>query len=125
VLPDQKTVLIADDQLPIRQLLRATLSRIGLRVVEATNGNEALALARRERPDLVLMDVGMPQMDGLEVCRALRSDPDLSDTPVFILTARAQQAEREKGMASGATVYLTKPFKPADLRTLLREHLAC
>jgi CheY-like chemotaxis protein len=124
MLPDQKTVLIADDQFALRQLLRATLSRFGLRVIEASNGSDALALVQLERPDLVLMDVGMPGMDGLEVCRTLRADPETADLPVFILTARAQQAEREKGLASGATVYLTKPFKPADLRAMLREHLA-
>jgi putative two-component system response regulator len=124
MLPDQKTVLIADDQFALRQLLRATLSRFGLRVIEASNGSDALALIQRERPDLVLMDVGMPGMDGLEVCRTLRADPETADLPVFILTARAQQAEREKGLASGATVYLTKPFKPADLRAMLRDHLA-
>jgi two-component system phosphate regulon response regulator PhoB len=124
MLPEQKTVLIADDQPALRQLLRATLSRIGLHVIEATNGSEALTLARQERPDLVLMDVGMPQMDGLEVCRALKADPDTAQIPVFILTARAQQIEREKGLASGATVYLTKPFKPAELRGMLREHLS-
>jgi putative two-component system response regulator len=124
MLPDQKTVLIADDQVALRQLLRATLSRIGLRVIEAANGSDALALVQRERPDLVLMDVGMPEMDGLEVCRALKADPGTAEIPVFILTARAQQAEREKGLASGATVYLTKPFKPAELRAMLREHLS-
>ncbi len=123
-MSEQKTVMIADDQVALRRLLRATLGPCGVRVVEVGNGREALAVAQVERPSLVVLDVGMPEMDGLEVCRSLKADPATAEIPVIILSARAQQADRAKGMASGANVYLTKPFKPGELRALLREHLA-
>jgi CheY-like chemotaxis protein len=122
-MADQKTVLIADDQQILRTLLRATLRKSSARVVEATDGLEALALARQERPDAVLLDVGMPGLDGYAVCRALKDDPATAGIIVVMLTARAQQAERERGLAAGADAYLTKPFRPAELLTFMNELL--
>ena len=115
--------MIADDQQSLRLLLRATLGPVGYRVVEAINGAEALSVARDEHPDLVFLDVGMPGMDGYAVCRELKNDPETAGIPVIMLSARAQQPDKQKGIEAGADPYLTKPFKPAELRSVLSTFL--
>ena len=122
-MSNQKTVMIADDQQSLRLLLRATLGPVGYRVVEAINGAEALSVARDEHPDLVFLDVGMPGMDGYAVCRELKNDPETASIPVIMLSARAQQPDKQKGIEAGADLYLTKPFKPAELRSVLSTFL--
>ncbi|MCI0546556.1 MAG: response regulator [Candidatus Rokubacteria bacterium] len=114
------TILVADDHRPILELVRFTLEADGVTVLEAANGVEALAMARAARPDLVLLDVHMPGLDGLAVCRQLRADPELSDTPIILLTAAAQESDRLRGRAAGADEYLTKPFSPLALLKLVR-----
>ncbi len=116
-----KTVLIADDQRSLRLLLRATLGRGGFRVLEAADGAEAVETARRERPDLVLLDVGMPRLDGLAACRMLKADPATANIPILMLTARAQQADRDEGIEAGADAYFTKPFKPSELQAIVSQ----
>jgi DNA-binding response OmpR family regulator len=117
------TVLIADDEAPIVELVRFTLEDASVRVVEASDGLSALAMARAERPELALLDVHMPRLDGLEVCRRLRAAPECAHTRVVMLTAAAQAADRARGLAAGADEYLTKPFSPLALLSLVRSLL--
>jgi two-component system, OmpR family, phosphate regulon response regulator PhoB len=113
------TILIVDDEPAILDLVRFTLEDAEVRVVEASDGVEALALARRLRPDLILLDVHMPRLDGLEACRQIRRDPALAGTPVVMLTAAGQDADRARGREAGADEYLTKPFSPLALLALV------
>ena len=113
------TILIVDDEPAILDLVRFTLEDAEVRVVEASDGVEALALARRVRPDLILLDVHMPRLDGLEACRQIRRDPALARTPIVMLTAAGQEADRARGRQAGADEYLTKPFSPLALLALV------
>jgi len=113
------TILVVDDEPSIVDLVRFTLEDADVRVVEASDGAEALVLARRIKPDLVLLDVQMPRLDGLEVCRQLRREPDFVRTPIIMLTAAGQQADRTRGLGAGADEYLTKPFSPLALLALV------
>jgi DNA-binding response OmpR family regulator len=108
-------LLIADDEASIRGLVRVTLEENSFEIIEAADGDEALRLAWRERPDLILLDVMMPRLDGLEVCRQLKSDPATKEIVVVLLTAMAQESDRERGLAAGADDYFTKPFSPLAL----------
>jgi DNA-binding response OmpR family regulator len=114
------TVLVADDQPPILELVRYTLEGERIRVIEAADGDAALDAARSVCPDLVLLDVHMPGLSGLEVCRRLRQDPRLQRARIIMLTAAAQQADRVQGYAAGADDYLAKPFSPLALLALVR-----
>jgi CheY-like chemotaxis protein len=116
-----RKLLIADDEEGIRSLVRMTLESDAYEIVEARNGAEALTLARQLRPELVLLDVMMPRLDGFEVCRQLKEDPATSGIVVVLLTALAQQADRERGDAVGADQYFTKPFSPVALLGLVEE----
>ncbi len=113
------TILIVDDEPPILDLVRFTLEDADVRVVEASDGVEALVVARRVRPDLILLDVHMPRLDGLEACRQIRRDPALARTPIVMLTAAGQGADRARGREAGADEYLTKPFSPLALLALV------
>jgi len=108
----QPRVLLADDERELRDMLAKYLSAEGFDVIEATDGAAALDLARREDPDLVLLDVGMPEMDGFDVLRELRVT---SSVPVIMLTARAEEIDRVVGLTVGADDYVTKPFSPREL----------
>jgi DNA-binding response OmpR family regulator len=109
-------ILVADDDEDIRRLLRFRLERAGYGVVEARDGEEALALALQHRPDLAVMDVMMPKATGYEVTRRLREDESTRKIPVILLTARAQEADVSRGFEAGADDYLRKPFSPQELR---------
>lgn len=113
------TILVVDDEAPIVDLVRFTLEDAEVRVVEASDGAAALDLARRVKPDLVLLDVHMPRLDGLEVCRQLRREPDFERTPIIMLTAAGHEADRSSGLSAGADEYLTKPFSPLALLALV------
>jgi DNA-binding response OmpR family regulator len=117
------TVLIADDEAPIVELVRFTLEDPGIDIVEAFDGAAALDLARRTRPDLALLDVQMPHLTGLEVCRRLRESAECAHTRIVMLTAAGQLADRARGLAAGADQYLTKPFSPLVLLNLVRSLL--
>jgi two-component system phosphate regulon response regulator PhoB len=118
-------LLVADDLVPIRQMVRITLSTQGWTIVEAKNGNEALALTRSEKPDLVLLDVDMgPGPNGFDVCRQIKADEATKDIPVVMLTAHESDSDRAIGFAAGATQYLTKPFGPLELIDTIRGILA-
>jgi two-component system alkaline phosphatase synthesis response regulator PhoP len=118
-------LLVADDLVPIRQMVRITLSTQGWTIVEAKNGAEALDLVRSEKPDLVLLDVDMGSgPNGFEVCRQMKADPATKDIPVVMLTAHESDSDRAIGFAAGATQYLTKPFGPLELIDTIRGILA-
>lgn len=119
-----KKVLIADDEPAIVELVRYTLEAPDVEILEAGTGLQALEIARAARPDLVLLDVHMPGMTGIEVCRRLRQDPALADTCVVMLTAAGQEGDRLQGRAVGADEYLTKPFSPLRLVQIVRFLLA-
>jgi two-component system, OmpR family, phosphate regulon response regulator PhoB len=114
-------LLIADDEPAVRALVHATLEGDDYQIIEAGDGVEALELVREQSPTLVLLDVMMPRLNGLDVCRAIKSDPSTSRTMVVMLTAQAQQRDRERGMAAGADVYFTKPFSPLALLDLVEQ----
>ncbi len=112
-----KRVLIAEDDREIVKVVRAYLERAGLNVLTAYDGNEALFMARQERPDLVILDLMLPEMDGLDVCRHLRRE---SDIPIIMLTARVEEADKLVGLELGADDYITKPFSPRELVARVR-----
>lgn len=112
-----KTVLVVDDELKITRLLRDYLQQAGFRVATAADGPGALAAARAERPDMIVLDLGLPGLDGLDVTRTLRRS---SDVPIIMLTARAEEADRIVGLELGADDYLVKPFSPKELVARVR-----
>ncbi len=114
------TVLIAEDEGALVTLLRYNLEREGYRVVEATDGEEAILLAAEEKPDLVLLDWMLPQLSGIEVCRRLRAKPETRNVPIIMLTARGEEADRIRGLNTGADDYITKPFSMTELLARLR-----
>lgn len=114
------TVLIVDDEPAILELVRFTLEDTHIRILEAADGAAALALARAERPDVVLLDVRLGHVDGIEVCRRIRLDPELAATRIVMLTAADQESDRARGLAAGADEYLSKPFSPLALLALVR-----
>lgn len=109
-------ILIADDRSSSRELLRTVLERSGYEVVEAGDGEEALARARESNPDLILLDLQMPKLDGYGVLAELRQDPRFRDLPICALTASAMRGDREKILAAGFTDYLSKPAGTELLR---------
>ena len=113
------TILIADDEPHVIELVRVTLEDNRVRVFDAADGETALAVAEALEPDLVLLDVHLPDLSGLEVCRLLRKHPRLAATNVIMLTAAAQQDDIARGFSAGATDYLTKPFSPVRLLSLV------
>ena len=110
------TVVLAEDDVDIRDLVQIVLEGLDLDVTAVGNGAEALAECRRLKPRLLLLDITMPIMNGLEVCREVRADPELEDLPVILMTARAQASDVQAGMDAGADTYIIKPFGPIELR---------
>ena len=118
-----KKILIADDEQNIVISIEFLLRREGFEVLVAGDGEEALAKVRAERPDLVLLDVMMPKMNGFDVCQALRADPDLSAARILMLTAKGRDTEVSKGLGLGADGYMTKPFSTKELLAEVRKLL--
>lgn len=114
------SVLVAEDENALVTLLRYNLEREGYRVIEATDGEEALLVAAEEKPDLVLLDWMLPQLSGIEVCRRLRSRQETRNVPIIMLTARGEESDRIRGLDTGADDYLTKPFSMMELMARLR-----
>lgn len=112
-------VLICDNEEPLRALVRAALAPRGYELLEARDGDESLVLAREAKPDLIVLDMMMPGRTGLDVLRELRADPDLSATPVVMLTARAQLTDEQAAADAGADRFLPKPFSPLELDALI------
>jgi DNA-binding response OmpR family regulator len=111
----RQTVLVADDDPDIQALVVLRLERSGYRVIRASDGEEALELALREQPDLAVLDITMPKLDGCEVTRSLRAHAETADMPVILLTARVQEGDVVRGLEAGATDYVKKPFSPQEL----------
>jgi DNA-binding response OmpR family regulator len=116
-------VLVADDDDDILLLVTTRLRRDGFTVVSASDGDQALALAREHRPVLAVLDIGMPGLDGLEVLAAIRADEELREMLVLLLTAKAQESDVRRGYDSGADAYVKKPFSPAELSARVRDLL--
>ncbi len=114
---NMKTVLVADDKATSRELVRTVLEKSGYTVVEASDGIEALRSARASKPDLIILDLHMPGLDGFGVVREIRLDRDLALTPVMALTASAMQGDRERAIAAGFTSYIAKPIQLSMLRS--------
>lgn len=119
-----KKILIADDRPEVVELVRVTLESGDYQIFEACNGKEALEKIRKEKPDLVLLDVIMPKMDGFEVCRKLKKDPGTQKIPIIMLTAKGQKVDQEKGRKLGTNGYIVKPFSPSALLIKIEEILA-
>jgi two-component system phosphate regulon response regulator PhoB len=117
-------ILVADDDMDIRDLVAFKLEQAGFDVTAVDNGVAALTAARLEPPDLVVLDVMMPGMSGIDVCRELRSDRSTSGLPIILLTARAQEGDVEVGFGAGADDYIVKPFSPRELVTRVEAVLA-
>ncbi len=109
------TVLVVDDEPTIRVLVRASLQETGCRILEAVDGRSALDLARDGHPDLMLLDIALPRLSGLEVCRQLKADPATASMPILLLTGLVQPAERQAAKEAGAEGFIPKPFSPAAL----------
>ena len=116
-MPRMKTILVVDDEPQITQLARAYLEQAGFGVLTAKDGTLALTTFRAERPDLIVLDLGLPGMDGLDVTRAVRKD---SNTPIVMLTARGEESDKLVGLELGADDYLVKPFSPKELVARVR-----
>ena len=110
-----RLVLVADDEEDILLLVTTIVERSGHRVVSARDGAEALTAVREQKPDLVVLDISMPEVDGLEVLRRIRADVETSELPVLLLSARAQEDDVRNGFATGASAYVKKPFSPLEL----------
>jgi two-component system cell cycle response regulator DivK len=118
-----KTILVADDKPSNRELIRVILESSGHQVIEASNGREAVDLALEHEPDLLLLDLQMPELDGFNVLSEVRKDNRFTSRPIVALTAYAMQGDREKALAAGFTSYVTKPVNLAALRSLVSDLL--
>jgi DNA-binding response OmpR family regulator len=118
------TVLVIDDEAPIRLLCRVNLEAEGMNVLEAADGAAGLDKARGERPDVILLDVMMPGMDGWQIAEELLEDDSTSGIPIIFLTARAEFRDRARGLDIGGVDYVTKPFNPLELAPLVYDILA-
>ena len=118
-----KRVLVVDDEPNILRTLTFVLKKEGYDVSSATNGEEAMAEVRSSKPDLIFLDIMMPKKNGYEVCQEIKGDSDLSDIHIIMLTAKGQDADREKGLSVGAEEFMTKPFSPIQVIGRVRELL--
>jgi DNA-binding response OmpR family regulator len=123
IMAENKRIMIVDDERDLVETLTYRLEASGYTVLTAHDGEEGLEKAREEKPDLILLDVMMPKMDGYHVCRLLKFDEELKDIPIIMLTARGQEQDRKTGTDSGANDYVTKPFESSDLLKKIKEYL--
>jgi len=120
----RETVLVVEDQEDNRRILSVYLEYVGYRVVSAVNGAEGVATAREQRPNVIVMDISMPVLDGYQALRLLREDPELSEIPVIALTAHALSTDREAVLAAGFDSYLAKPIEPRLVAAEVRRIIA-
>jgi two-component system chemotaxis response regulator CheY len=119
-----KKILIAEDSLTMRSLIVSTIEAMGdYETVEAGNGFEALRILPREKVDLIITDINMPDINGLELISFIRNNENYRNTPLIIISTESSERDREKGMSLGANAYLVKPFAPDQLQQLLRDYL--
>jgi two-component system, cell cycle response regulator DivK len=116
-------ILVVEDQMDNRQILRDLLGNAGYDLVEAENGEEALAAVAKQRPDLILMDIQLPIMDGYEATRRLKADPATRSIPIIVVTSYALSGDESKARAAGCDAYVTKPYSPRQLLAKVREFL--
>jgi two-component system chemotaxis response regulator CheY len=120
----QKKILVAEDSPTMRYLIASTIAALGdFAVIEAGNGFEALRILPQEKVDLVITDINMPDINGLELVSFIRQSPNYRTTPLFIISTEGSARDREKGMSLGANAYLVKPFAPEELQSLIRQYL--
>jgi two-component system, cell cycle response regulator DivK len=119
----QQTILYIEDNEYNRKIVRQLFSRTAYRLIEAVDGEAGVALAQQELPSLILMDVQLPKMSGLDATRALKADPRTTHIPVIVITSFALSGDREKAAEAGAASYLAKPYSPRELLALVREYL--
>lgn len=120
---EEKRIVIADDDPVILRLIQVNLELEGYEVLTANNGEEAVDVATAERPDLIILDIMMPRLDGYQACERLKAADATKDIPVIFLSAKAQQGDIEKGRSFGVAAYLTKPFDPTELLEVVEQHL--
>jgi two-component system, cell cycle response regulator DivK len=118
-----KRILAVDDQEDNRRILRDLLTSVGYEVIEAVTGEEAVTKAESQRPDLILMDIQLPGIDGYEATRRIKANPALRAIPLIVVTSYALSGDDAKAMAAGADAYVSKPFSPRALLAKVREHL--
>ena len=119
-----KHILIVEDQADNRRILRDLLGNAGYKLTEAESGEEALTAVEAERPDLILMDIQLPVMDGYEAARRIKSNPDMKAVPIIAVTSYALAGDEAKARAAGCSAYVSKPYSPRALLAKVREYLA-
>ncbi|MDG2989714.1 response regulator [Candidatus Synechococcus calcipolaris G9] len=117
------TVLVVEDSAPQREMISELLAKSGLEVSIASDGMEAVDLLKDIKPDIVVLDIVMPRMNGYEVCRTIKSDPRTQDVPVVICSSKGEEFDRYWGMKQGADAYITKPFQPKELVGTIKQLL--
>lgn len=123
MIEPSRTILVVEDDARVRSLLRFVVTRGGYRLLETSDGETALRLVEERRPDLVLLDVNLPGIDGVEVCRRIKSCPGTRDVRVMIVTAGTMDEDRNRGLAAGADGWVNKPFSPLALLERIKEEL--
>ena len=118
-----KRILIVEDQEDNRMIMRDVLSAAGYELIEAVNGKDGISRAQSDRPDLILMDIQMPVLDGYEATRQIKADPNLKSTPIIAVTSYALSGDEAKARAAGCDGYVSKPFSPRQLLARVREYL--
>jgi DNA-binding response OmpR family regulator len=117
---DKVTVLVVEDEPDLREVIRYNLEREGFRILETEDGEEGLDLLREQLPDLVLLDIMLPGLDGIEICRSIKYDPHTRNIPVIMVTARGDESDIVLGLGVGADDYIIKPFRPRELVARVR-----
>jgi two-component system cell cycle response regulator DivK len=118
-----RRILVVEDQEDNRRILRDLLTSAGYEIIQAENGEEALAAAARERPDLILMDIQLPLLDGYEATRRIKADPELRAIPIIAVTSYALSGDEGKARAAGCDAYVSKPYSPRALLAKIREYV--
>ena len=119
----KKRILVVEDQEDARRILRDLLTKAGFDLIEAENGKEAVASAQANRPDLILMDIQLPLLDGYEATRRIKADPDLKSIPIIVVTSYALSGDEEKARLAGGDDYVAKPFSPRQLLAKIKEYV--
>lgn len=122
-MPEKKRILLIDDETALVEMVKIRLEANNYEVITAYDGNEALDKARKEKPDLIILDLMLPKMDGYKVCRLLKFDEKYKQIPIILFTARAQESDKITGEEVGADAYITKPFEPKALLDKIAELL--
>lgn len=116
-------VIVIDDEPFILMMIEDKLGKAGIEVVTLRESRNAMEIIKKDNPDLIILDWMMPEVSGIEICRLLKNDPDLSDIPIFMLTAKGQDSDEQIGLKCGVTRYITKPFSPKGLLDMVQEVL--